>query len=64
MSKSKNKSTYTRRKFVGTTLAAGAGISIVPSFAVSGLGHKAPSDKLNNAGIITHAPVGSVRFVR
>ena len=51
MSKSKNKKTYTRRKFVGTTLAATAGITIVPSCAVSGLGYTAPSDKLNIAGI-------------
>lgn len=33
------------------TLAASAGFTIVPSFAVSGLGHKAPSDKLNIAGV-------------
>ena len=51
MSKSKNKNTNSRRKFVGTTLAATAGITIIPSCAVSGLGHKAPSDKLNIAGI-------------
>jgi hypothetical protein len=36
---------------VGTTLAATAGFTIIPSCAVSGLGHKAPSDKLNIAGI-------------
>ena len=51
MSKSKKDNSFSRRKFVGTTLAATAGFTIVPSFAVSGLGHKAPSDKLNIAGI-------------
>jgi len=51
MSKNKKKGAYSRRKFVGTTFAATAGITIIPSCAVSGLGHKAPSDKLNIAGI-------------
>ncbi|RLD31256.1 MAG: gfo/Idh/MocA family oxidoreductase [Bacteroidetes bacterium] len=32
-------------------MAATAGLTILPSFVVSGLGHKAPSDKLNIAGI-------------
>src|SRR5512133_2812478 len=41
----------TRRSFVGTTGAAIAGLTILPSSVVSGLGHKAPSDKLNIAGI-------------
>ena len=40
-----------RRKFIKNTAAASAGISIVPNFAVSGLGHRAPSDKLNIVGI-------------
>ncbi len=40
-----------RRNFIGTTTAAVAGFSIVPSRAVAGLGHIAPSDKLNIAGI-------------
>lgn len=40
-----------RRKFIKNSLAASAGITIVPSFAVSGLGHKAPSDKLNIVGV-------------
>lgn len=40
-----------RRKFIGSTVSAIAGISIVPSHAVAGLGHKAPNDKLNIAGI-------------
>ena len=40
-----------RRGFIGTSTAALAGLTIVPSNAVSGLGHIAPSDKLNIAGI-------------
>ncbi|MEN8124577.1 MAG: Gfo/Idh/MocA family oxidoreductase [Bacteroidota bacterium] len=50
MSKNK-KETISRRNFIGTTLTATAGFTIVPSFAVSGLGHKAPSDKLNIVGV-------------
>lgn len=41
----------TRRKFIGATATAAAGFSVIPSFAVSGLGHIPPSDKLNIAGI-------------
>ena len=51
MSKNKKEKTLTRRDFVGRTLTASAAFTIVPSFAVSGLGHTAPSDKLNIAGI-------------
>lgn len=51
MSKIKKENTLTRRDFVGKTLAASAAFTIVPSYAVSGLGHVAPSDKLNIAGI-------------
>jgi hypothetical protein len=40
-----------RRCFLGTTAAAVAGLTIVPSHVVAGLGHKAPSDKLNITGI-------------
>ena len=40
-----------RRSFVGTTGAAVAGLTILPGNVVSGLGHRAPSDKLNIAGI-------------
>jgi predicted dehydrogenase len=43
--------TISRRKFIGTSTVALAGITIVPSHAVSGLGHTAPSDKLNVAGV-------------
>ncbi len=45
------KSSISRRKFLGTASAAMAGFTIVPNHAVSGLGHIAPSDKLNIAGI-------------
>jgi len=40
-----------RREFLKRSTAATVGISIIPSIAVSGLGHKAPSDKLNIVGI-------------
>jgi predicted dehydrogenase len=40
-----------RRGFIKKSAAAAAGITVVPSLAVSGLGHRAPSDKLNIAGI-------------
>ena len=51
MSKQKEQNNISRRDFVSKTLAASAAFTIVPSFVVSGLGHKAPSDKLNIAGI-------------
>jgi len=49
----KNDSAYKsdRRKFIKSTGLALAGITIVPSHVVSGLGHVPPSDKLNIAGI-------------
>jgi len=40
-----------RRNFIGMTAASGAAFTILPSFAVSGLGHISPSDKLNIAGV-------------
>lgn len=40
-----------RRKFIGLSTFTGAAFTIVPSFAVSGLGHVPPSDKLNIAGV-------------
>ncbi len=51
LSKNKNGKTISRRGFVGKTLAATAGFAIIPSCAVSGLGHKAPSDKLSIVGV-------------
>ncbi|HLP72494.1 MAG TPA: Gfo/Idh/MocA family oxidoreductase [Bacteroidales bacterium] len=47
-----NKSKFlSRRRFIGTSAAAIAGFTIVPNHVVSGLGHRAPSDKLNVAGV-------------
>jgi predicted dehydrogenase len=40
-----------RRNFIRKSAVAMAGITIVPSHVVSGLGYKAPSDKLNIAGV-------------
>lgn len=45
------KNKFTRRKFIGTTAASLAGITILPSNVVAGLGHRSPNDKLNIAGI-------------
>ena len=45
------KKLISRRNFIGKTSAAIAGLTIVPSHVVSGLGHTAPSDKLNVACI-------------
>ena len=50
MTKTKGTS-VSRRAFIGTTAAATAGFTILPSTVVSGLGHTAPSDKLNIAGV-------------
>ncbi|MDR3260556.1 MAG: Gfo/Idh/MocA family oxidoreductase [Tannerella sp.] len=41
----------TRRRFIKTSATTAGLFMIVPSQAISGLGHKAPSDKLNIAGI-------------
>lgn len=48
----------TRRSFISKTGVAAAGISILPSNVIAGLGHKAPSDKLNIVGV----GVGSMGF--
>jgi hypothetical protein len=45
------KDQMTRRKFIGNSAVAAAGFTILPSTVISGLGHKAPSDKLNIAGV-------------
>ncbi len=47
----KNYKKINRRNFIETTATAAAGFTIVPANVISGLGHKAPSDKLNIAGI-------------
>lgn len=49
--KSNSKETLSRRSFIGTSTVALGGFTIVPAHAISGLGHIAPSDKLNVAGI-------------
>tara|TARA_R110000851_G_scaffold30324_5_gene82819 strand:- start:144 stop:1658 length:1515 start_codon:yes stop_codon:yes gene_type:complete len=59
MKKEPNKpSPITRRSFISKTGVAAAGITILPSNVISGLGHKAPSDKLNIVGV----GVGSMGF--
>jgi predicted dehydrogenase len=47
--KDKNSELLSRRNFIGKSTLAVAGLTIVPRNAVSGLGHMAPSDKLNIA---------------
>ncbi|HEX2968957.1 MAG TPA: Gfo/Idh/MocA family oxidoreductase [Bacteroidales bacterium] len=44
-----NSQNISRRTFLGTTGAAAAGFTILPSSVISGLGKRAPSDKLNIA---------------
>jgi len=44
-----NSKNITRRSFIGTTGTIAAGLTILPNSVVSGLGHRAPSDKLNIA---------------
>jgi hypothetical protein len=45
----KNSKNITRRSFIGTSGAVAAGLTILPSSVISGMGRKAPSDKLNIA---------------
>ena len=42
---------FSRRSFLATSATAAAAVTILPSNVVSGMGYKAPSDKLNIAGI-------------
>lgn len=42
---------FSRRSFLATSATAAAGITILPSNVVAGLGYKAPSDKLNIAAV-------------
>ncbi|MCL1821823.1 MAG: Gfo/Idh/MocA family oxidoreductase [Prolixibacteraceae bacterium] len=51
MNNETGKSGLSRRAFLGTAAAAAAGITILPSSVIAGLGHKAPSDKLNIVGV-------------
>mgnify|MGYP000893347734 FL=1 len=46
-----NKSGISRRHFLETTTLAASAITILPSKVIAGFGYKAPSDKLNIAGI-------------
>ena len=47
----KDQSNLSRRKFIAASATAAAGITIVPSNVIAGLGYRAPSDKLNIAGV-------------
>ena len=40
-----------RRKFIGNTAVATAGLTILPTFVMGSAGHRAPSDKLNIAAV-------------
>jgi len=42
---------FNRRSFLATTATAAAGITILPSNVIAGMGHKAPSDKMNIAAV-------------
>jgi len=45
------RSNYSRRKFIGTSAAAGIGFTIVPAHVLGGPGRTAPSDQINVAYI-------------
>ncbi len=49
MGKSNNNSKMSRRTFIGNTAKASAAFTVLPGHVISGLGYKAPSDKLNVA---------------
>lgn len=49
--KAKKSKQMGRREFIGTSALAIGGLTIIPAQTVAGLGHVAPSDKLNIAGI-------------
>ncbi|MCW0481160.1 Gfo/Idh/MocA family protein [Gaoshiqia sediminis] len=51
MKKPASPTNMSRRHFLGVAGTAASVFTILPSYAVSGLGHVAPSDKLNIAGI-------------
>ena len=51
MEEKPKKTTVSRREFIRASALTGAALTIVPSYAVSGLGHVAPSDKLNIAAV-------------
>ncbi|MFA5327506.1 MAG: Gfo/Idh/MocA family oxidoreductase [Prolixibacteraceae bacterium] len=45
------KNKFSRRSFLATSATAVAGVTILPSNVIAGMGYKAPSDKLNIAGV-------------
>src|SRR5512138_2599407 len=45
------KGTFSRREFVQKAATGAAAFTVIPSFAVSGLGHVTPSDKLIIAAV-------------
>lgn len=45
------KSAMSRRRFISNAGLAAAGLSILPSTVIGGLGHRSPNDKLNIAGV-------------
>jgi len=47
----KENNKVSRRGFLGTSAVAAAAITILPSKTIAGLGHRAPSDKLNIAAV-------------
>ncbi len=51
MQEENNNPGISRRAFLKNSAAAAAGLTVLPSYVVGGLGHKAPSDKLNVAGV-------------
>jgi hypothetical protein len=51
MESKKEKTGISRRRFLGNSALAAAGLTILPSSVIGGLGRTAPSDKLNIAGV-------------
>ena len=51
MSENQKSQGLSRRRFLTNSALAAAGLTILPSNVIGGLGHKAPSDKLNIAGV-------------
>lgn len=47
----KKLNTVSRRSFIGSSLTAAAGFTILPSNVIAGLGHQSPGNKLNIAAI-------------
>lgn len=51
MDKDNTRKSVNRRQFLSATATAFAGLTILPSHVIAGLGHKSPNSKLNIAGI-------------